>query len=568
MTDIGKAILGQDDNIRRLIRIDEIRIKCNFPIGKIKDFSIKEGIGKHTVAKITASIGAEKINIEGQEFNGQPLVVDAVQGEEVIALFSGVISRVSVDEENSYETIHIKAYSLSWFMDLEKKSRSYQGETSICGLIQKISGKHSFSCLCFAEDKMTKEPFIQYQETDWEFLVRLSTHLHVPFYTVNDYEGRGICLGLQKQKKPFKLNVLNEKWCMDADILKSMNFDSKKAVYFEVISGQIIHIGQSVQYHDEILWVFGVHMVLQHGMLYCTYKLAGVNYDVVSTCYNPHIKGISLTGTVLERKEETIKIHLDIDDEQDINRAYSYLWLPEHGNISYCMPEKGSRIRLVVTGEDERKAVGVHCVRQNGDTCQETQIPDNRWFSSAENKKLTLQPSSVELSGENGKSSLSFHDREGNSLRSSENILIQAKGDVVIQGTKVEMSAPNEVTAIKRELMDPAVINICHNLDSMGKRTMFENLEELRIQSLPVEGKYYDGATTRTEKSVAGKEEERKKLQFELQKLFVKENKKDNFELGESIVNVISAIPQCISQDKLSRIAMGFRPITGRMKGE
>lgn len=566
--DKRNVVPEQDSGIERLIRIDEIRVKCNFPIGQIKNLSIREGIGTHTIAEITTGISAGKFDIEGQELNSQPLVIDVVQEGEVIMLFSGVVSRASVDEKDSYETIHIKAYSLSWLMDLEKKSRSYQGETSICKLMHKISGEHSFTCSCFAEDKVTWEPFIQYQETDWEFLVRLSTHLHVPFYIANDYKGKGICLGLQKQKKPSKLNVLNEKWCMDADTLKSMNFDSKKAVYFEVISGQVIHLGQSVQYHDDILWAFGVHMVLQHGMLYCTYKLAGVNYDVVSACYNPHIKGISLTGTILDRRDETIKIHLDIDDKQDINRAYSYLWLPEHGNMSYCMPEKGSRVRLVITGEDERKAVGAHCVRQNGDTCQETRIPDNRWFSTAENKKLTLQPSSLELSGENGKLRISFQDCEGNSLRSSESILIQAKGDIVMQGTKVEMSAPNEITAIKRELMDPAVINICHNLDSMGKRTTFENLEELRKRNLPGGGRHYNETKTWAEKSGAGKEEERKKLQFELQKLFVKENEKDSFELGESIVNVISAIPQCISMDKLSRIAMGFRPITGRMKGE
>ena len=566
--DKRNVVLEQDESMDHLIRVDEIRIKCNFPIGQLESLSVKECMGTHTVAEIAAGIEVGSLDIDGQEFNSQPLVIDAVQDGEVITLFSGVISRIGIEEEDLYETIHIKAYSLSWLMDLEKKSKSYQGETSICRLMQKIGGEHSFSYLCHAEDEATQEPFIQYQETDWEFLVRLSTHLQAPFYVASDYEGRGIYSGFQKHRKPFKLNVLNAKWRMDAERLKSMNFDMGKAVYYEVISGRVLHLGQSVQYNNEILWPFEANMVLQHGVLYCTYKLAGTDYYTISACCNPHMKGVSLTGTVLERKDETIKIHLDIDEEQDISSAHYYPWLPEHGNMVYCMPEEGSRVRLAVTGEDERKAIGINCVRQNGEICQETQTPDNRWFSTAENEKLTLQPSFMELSGGNGRSKLSFQDSEGNCLRSSENILIQARGNIVMQGTKVEMSAPSEITAIKRELTDPAVVNICHNLDAMGRRTTFENLEELRVRNIPGGGRTYNGSQAQAEKLGTGKEEENKKLQFEMQKLFGQEKQRDSFELGESIVNNISALPQCTSQDKLSQIAMGFRPITGRMKGE
>ncbi len=554
--------------MENFISVDEISVSCNFQIGQIKSLSIKEQMGTHTVAEIVAGVEAGSLNIASQQFNSQPLVIDAVKERERTLLFSGIISKIRIDKEAVYDTIYIMAYSLSWFMDLEKKNKSYQGDISILKLIQKICEENSFSFMSSAEDRITEEPFIQYRETDWEFMVRLSTHLHVPVYAANDYEGRGIYLGLRKQGDPVRLNTLNEKWCMNAERNKLMNFDIKKSLYYEVTAGQVFHLGQSIQYNNEILWPFKVDMVLQNGILYCNYKLAGTYYHAMPACYNPHLRGCSLEGTVLERKDEAIKVHLDIDDEQDLDCAHFYPWFPEYGNMVYCMPEEGSKIRLLISGEDERCAIGIHCVRQNGGICRETQIPDNRWFSTDKNKKLTLQPSIIELSGEEGKSKISFQDSVGNSLRSCGNILIQAKGNVVIQGTKVMMNAPGEITAIKRELGDPAVVNICHNLDAMGKQTTFRNLEELKLKNTQARGRDYSGRQILSEEAKAGKEEEKKKLQFELQKLLKQENEKNGYELGASIVNIISAVPQCPRQDKISQIVMGFRPIAGRMKGD
>lgn len=554
--------------MENFISVDEINVNCNIHIGQIKSLSIKEQMGAHAVAEIMASVEAGSLGIASQQFNSQPLVIDAVKEGERTLLFSGVISKVRINKEVVYDTVHIVAYSLSWFMDLEKKNKSYQGDTSILKLIHKICEENSFSFISSAEDKVTEGPFIQYRETDWEFLVRLSTHLHIPVYAASDYEGKGIYLGLRNQEIPVRLNALNEKWCMDAELNKLVNFDIKKSLYYEVTTGQAFHIGQSIQYNNEILWPFKVNMILQNGMLHCNYKLAGAYYHATPTCYNHYLRGCSLEGTVLERKDETIKVHLDIDDEQDMDCAHFYSWLPEYGNMVYCMPEKGSKIRLLISGEDERCAIGIHCVRQNGGICKETQVPDNRWFSTDKNKKLTLQPSIMELSGEEGKSKISFQDSAGNSLRSCDNILIQAKGNIVIQGTKVTMNAPSEITAIKRELGDPAIVNICHNLDAMGKQTTFRNMEELRLKNIQAGGRDYRGRQTLSEDAKAGKEEEKKKLQFELQKLLKQENEKNDYELGASIVNIISAVPQCPVQDKLSQIAIGFRPIAGRMKGD
>lgn len=69
----------------------------------------------------------------------------------------------------------------------------------------------------------------------------------------------------------------------------------------------------------------------------------------------------------------------------------------------------------------------------------------------------------------------------------------------------------------------------------------------------------------RMKKGEAGKEKE--KRAFKMKELMGDSSMETVYELGASVMNVISAIPQPAGQDKISQIALGARTVTGRMKG-
>lgn len=551
------------------IRQEELIVTCNIPINQVQHLSIQESMGAHTSAKITANIERGSLDISGSQLHSEPLMIYAVSDQGQSLLFSGVVGKVCVEQESSYDVIHLWAYSLSWFMDLERKNRSFQDSNhSIVELIHSIADEQSVSILCSAADQTIQKPLIQYQETDWEFLLRLSTHLYVPAFVACDYEGKGIYLGFQEDRPPLELQITKEVWRMDAKPGGGQGWKTRDAAYYEVITGQVYHLGEHIIHRNEDLWIHKGSMVLQQGILQCTYLLAGKHYHSVSVTYNPRMKGISLTGTVLERKEEAIKVHLDLDEEQDAATAYSYPWFPEHGNMMYCMPETGSKIRLLIPGEDEREAFGIHCIRQNGGVCEETGLPSNRWFTTKDKKTISLKPASLELSGDGKRSTITIQDNVGHVIRSSGKILIQAKGKVSLQGAKVEITAPKEITAVKRQLGSPTVVNVCHNLDSMGKYTTFKNPEELKSAPLSGGSSYGEGQIVSDKRVQEMSEEEREKMQFKRKELMEEYDKRSTYEFGASIVTILSSIPQSIKQDKLSQIAVGFRPIAGTMKGE
>ncbi|GLB29792.1 hypothetical protein LAD12857_17150 [Lacrimispora amygdalina] len=548
------------------ITYGDLKIKCNVKIKRILELSIKESIGTHAMAMVTAELEPGSFSVSGEEMNSQPLKIYSIKNQKEVLLFSGVISKVRVEKESFHEILYLTSYSLSWLMDLEKKSRSFQDcNKSVLQLVQNIAEEKSFTVISSASDKAITKPFIQFEETDWEFILRLSTHLHTQLIAADDYDGRGVYLGFQKESDALKLDALSERWCMEADDAKALDWRTREACYYEVDSYQVLHLGQCVSYRNGIMWTYYVEMNLRKGLLYCTYKLSGMNHGMYPTINNPCIKGVSLTGTVLERREEKIKIHLDIDKEQDAGKAFFYPWFPEYGNLLYCMPETGSRVRLQIPRGDEQEAFGVSCIRENGQEGAETLDPNNRLFITAAKKKMALRPSDMELSADNGKSEISMQDGVGNIIRSNGELLLQAKGKVVLRGKKIELMAPTEVTVVKRRLGNPAVVNICHNLDCMGESTILKNL------SGSSEGTAGPGSSLGNQQKMDKRTEERMKKEKEKMQLKMKElseDSSDSYEFGPSIVNIISAIPQSTEQDRLSQIAAGFRPISGRMKGD
>lgn len=548
------------------ITYEDLKIKCNIKIKRILELSIKERIGTHATAMVTAELESGSFSVSGEEMNSQPLKIYSIKNKKEILLFSGVISKIRVEKESFHEILFLTSYSMSWLMDLEKKSRSFQDcNKTVFQLIQNIAEENSFTVISSASDRAITKPFIQFEETDWEFILRLSTHIYTPVIAADNYEGSGVYLGFQKEGAPLNLDVLSERWCMDADYAKALDWRTREACYYQVDTYQVLHLGQCVNYKNGVMWPYYAEMNLRKGILYCTYKLSGLNHGVYPTIFNSCIKGVLLTGTVLERREEQIKIHLDIDNEQDTGKAFFYPWFPEYGNLLYCMPETGSRVRLQIPSGDEQEAFAVSCVRESGQECAEARDPNNRWFITGANKKMALRPSNLELTADNGRSEISIQDGVGDIIRSEGELLLQAKGKVMLRGKKIELMAPTEVTVVKRRLGNPAVVNICHNLDCMGESTILKNLNGSEEESAG------PGSSIGNQQKMDKRTEERMKKEKEKMQMKMKElaeNKTTSYDFGPSIVNIISAVPQNPEQDRLSQIAAGFRPIAGRMKGD
>ena len=94
-----EIINGQNTQVGNFIRVEEISVRCNIPLGFLESLSVRERLGTHTVAQLTAGIRPMEVENSGMQLAGQPLGIEAVADGERILLFSGIISEIHTDRD-------------------------------------------------------------------------------------------------------------------------------------------------------------------------------------------------------------------------------------------------------------------------------------------------------------------------------------------------------------------------------------------------------------------------------------------------------------------------------------
>ena len=207
-----------------------------------------------------------------------------------------------------------------------------------------------------------------------------------------------------------------------------------------------------------------------------------------------------LTGRVLETKQELVRLHLDMDREQDASKAYWFPWRPITGNLLYCMPEKGTKAGLYITGGEERTAEVVYSIRENGEECSELADANDRYLTTDHEKRMYLKPSEMGLANLAGNNAeVGIEDGKQLKVKTVNRISIQAKGQVELKGKKVTVMTPKEVTLVRKDILSPTVVNMCNAFDSIGKTGNFkavpQDIEKKRTKAVPVPGQVSEEET-------------------------------------------------------------------------
>ena len=76
--------------------------------------------------------------------------------------------------------------------------------------------------------------------------------------------------------------------------------------------------------------------------------------------------------------------------------------------------------------EDERNAIAVNCIRQNGASCSGMSDPSKRALTTAEGKKLFLEPKKIGFDIESVGNEITLDDEKSVSLKSGSSLNISA----------------------------------------------------------------------------------------------------------------------------------------------
>ncbi|SEJ89655.1 Phage late control gene D protein (GPD) [Propionispira arboris] len=440
------------------ITYDKIKITSPWNIQTIYELSIKKTLNNHAELRLTALVNesdASKVGL--QETTEDQIRVYTDDGETKSWLFKGRLKNVKVSVRTGLYTITAYFLSETSVFDSEQKNRSFQ-DTSLTynDIAAKIMEDYPEKSFELTADPVTIDgPLIQYQETDWQFIKRLASYQETVIVPDVTMDNQIFSYGYPK--------VYGEKTLPD-DIAYSSGKDIKayytdydynpnlvenEYTYFEVESYDELTFGDKVTFHNYEMYVGDVTIELKKGLLVYNATLVRQLTIRQNPIYNEKIQGNSIEGTILAVQNQEIKLHLNIDQEQDEATAYWYPFVPPTTDILYLMPQIGTNASLYIPGLMEQNAIITGCVRTNGAECEQTSDPSTRYLATEYGQEMKLAPGGIYFTAGRNDLVLTFDDEEGVTISSHKGIVLEAKEEIIIDSkTKVTFSSPNQIKMV------------------------------------------------------------------------------------------------------------------------
>lgn len=410
-------------------------------LSKIQEIRFCHNYGEHAELTLYGlqqnEISMEKFN-EIQETTRVSLVADTKEKKRTI--FHGLVTHAEMENTGGLFRLIVKAKSLSYCMDIVKKSRTFQ-DTAMTyhQLIQKVTGEYPQADvkICF-QDQPIGSIAVQYQETDWGFLKRMLSLIYQPLSCSADGTNIQIYAGLP-DLECLETRLSEAEYVKDMEqfyFWQELGADVQEIDMFvcKAQSDALVNLFEKFMLMDQQFLISAVQIKSIKGVLKSFVKLQRKEGILEKPVYPMHLIGVALEGGVTEVKGSKIRVLLDIDKG---DRTTAHYWFPystlsasPDGSGWYCMPEIGDRVRINFPSRDTNDAVGISCVStyQGKDRMGN---PATRYLRTRNGQEMSLS-SGVKL--KNGSSAIrigdDFNMATSNAIRirATEKITLNAVG--------------------------------------------------------------------------------------------------------------------------------------------
>lgn len=346
-------------------------------------------------------------------------------------LFAGQIQKYVLKRKGDVCYLEAECFSTSKVFDEKKRSRSFQDVRLTYGkLYQQIAGKGRNLLVTKDGNIEIPHPFIQYEETDWDFLKRIAGHQKAVVIPDVCHMYPQVSIGMI-QGKTYEMDE-QESCEVEKNIKKwrhQNSLDSKACENTLKIEGALnINLCDKIIYNGVKLVVLKKEVKLSNEMLICSCWIGKEQLEIINLNFNHDLCGLRLAGKVEAVVGEKIKIRLTIDGINDTQELFQYKYLPITGNGMYAMPETGSIVHLYFPDNNEKNAFVVDCQSSKP---LEGVTYNYRYLKTAEKNVLGLLPS--ELSIKTRSNEVKIFDKSGIDFFTKKKVRLSAKEDIIIR---------------------------------------------------------------------------------------------------------------------------------------
>lgn len=460
------------------ITYEQLRVDCRFTFTTIFNCRIHAKYGEHTRAEITGTVNSNDAKAILPGISEEKLEIFSRKSNNVEEiLFLGIIEYAELKEEGQYAVLSVKAVSYTWKMDIERKSRSFQNIAETYGdVARKIVQEYGADMIWNVPDKPLQYPLVQYNESDYAFLKRILSHLGEDITPIDSQAKIRFYAGMSQGSNlgEIDLNEFKYSLILRPGSRKETQTSDKWQTGYRIENMDFAKVGDMMSIQGSTYYVMEVSAEFVQNVLSCTCMVFPRQCFQVEHIPADTLKSLVLTGKVLETRQEMVKLHLDIDEEQTSEEAYEFPWKPITGNLLYCMPEKGTKAAIYFDKNEEDNISVIYSIRENGEECADLVDYNNRYFTTDHQKRLYLKPSEMGLLNmENQNAEISMKDGMGLDMKTSHKLSILAEGQVELKGNNVTLMTPIEGTLVRKDAINPTVINMCNAFDAIGNTSNF-----------------------------------------------------------------------------------------------
>ncbi len=247
---------------------------------------------------------------------------------------------------------------------------------------------------------------------------------------------------VRKQMLPFRYFQENEQ----------AKLSENDFIFYEVETDEVLDLGAQMTFQGHSLYVVEAYTDMSQGQLRHQYVLASHKGLRQKSYYQEKLAGASLSGIVLDVRQDQVRIHLDCDEKQDVDKAhwFNYSTVYSGGGHTgwYVMPEKGDPVSLYFPGSREEDGIAASAVRRadRNNTHNKFNNPQMKIWRTPHGKEIRLGPDELVVTGKEGSIFIKLDDREGIQIVSSKQVSISAGGNLSLSaGKTMSLSAGSEL---------------------------------------------------------------------------------------------------------------------------
>lgn len=422
-----------------------------FELNALLELKIEKKINCHTRLYFTGIVPEDKKDSYIEMTKAvTPVMVKRIDQDKDTPVFSGIALKVEVKAVKDIYYIKVEAVSHTYCLDVKLMNRSFQNsKMSYTAMAKEVISSYGADVNDTVSQGKAIEKFtLQYQETDWEFLIRMASRFNTGLVPDHLSEKPRFHFGVPEVEANATLEEYNysvRKKISEYRVLSenskegSLKVDENDFIYYEVETDDcVMDIGSKLQFKNINVHVSEWEAQMKDGILKYTYFLAPKNGLSQCMLYNDRIIGLSIEGEVIGIEKDKVKVHLDIDEKQSAKEAWWFLYSTSYtseGNSGwYCMPELKDHVLVYFPSSREEDGVAVCSVRKDTEGTQNNKVsaPNTKYFRTKAGKELMFNEKEILISAKDSEIYIKLNEDNGIEIFSKKPVTVTTKEDLTL----------------------------------------------------------------------------------------------------------------------------------------